>query len=333
MHEQFMNQFIMSLSERFSVEEIRIIREKMERVCYDYEISKRETEMEVYHSGLPKLVKTYLVNKKMEGLSDETLYNYGICLKLFFEEIQKTPEQVTANDIRLFLYRYQERKKISNRSLDKYRKNIGCFFQWALDEEYIDKNPARTIKSIKYEEKPRQALSQIELEYIRKGCVTAREKAIVEMLYSTGCRVSELTRLKKSDINWDNRTVHIFGKGNKHRISFLNAKAEVALKEYLAGRTDENDSIFVSERRPYSPIKKDAVEKIIKSISERAGDNVGKKITPHIFRHTTATIAIRNGMPVEDISKLLGHSKIDTTMIYAKTSMANVQMGHRKYII
>lgn len=333
MYEQFLNQLTMSLSERFSTEEIRIIREKLDLVSYDYDITKKETALEVYNFGIPMLVNAYLICKRTEGLSEATIYNYGTCLRLFFEEIHKAPEQVTANDIRVFLYQYQKRRGVSNRTLDKYRKNIGCFFKWAQEEEYIPKNPTKTIKAIRYEDKPRQALTQVELEHIRKGCVTLREKAVIEVLYSTGCRVSELTNLKKSDINWNDKSVHILGKGKKHRISFLNAKAEVALKEYLASRTDENDSIFVSVYRPHGPIKKDAVERILQSISQRVVDNVDKKVTPHILRHTTATIAIQNGMPVEDISKLLGHSQLDTTMIYAKNSMANVQAGHRKYIV
>lgn len=332
MYEQFKNQFIMSISDTFTAEELNIISMRLNMVAYDYEIKKKETSVVVYNSEMPTLVKTYLVCKKIEGLSEQTLYNYGNFLRIFFMELQKSPEQVTTNDIRVFLYRYQESKKISNRTLDKYREYICRFYQWAYDEEYLDKNPVRSIKPIKYEVKPRQALSQIELEYIRRACRTLREKAIIEVLYSTGCRVSELAHLKKSDIDWNEKSVHLLGKGNKHRTSFLNAKAEVAIKEYLNSRTDEGDSLFVSEKKPHRPIKKDALEKIVRNISMRTDGCVEKKVTPHILRHTTATTAMRNGMPVEDISKLLGHSRIDTTMIYAKTSIANVQAGHKKYI-
>lgn len=333
MYEQFKNQFIMLISETFSVEEIQFISKQLDIAVYDYDITKKETSVVVYNSELPKLVKTYLVCKKLEGLSDQTLYNYGHYLKLFFFDLQKSPEQVTANDVRVFLCQYQEKKKVSNRTLDKYREYICHFYQWASNEDYIEKNPVRALKPIKYEIKPRQALNQIELEYIRKACITLKEKAIIEVLYSTGCRVSELARLKKSDIDWNDKSIHLFGKGNKHRFSFINAKAEVAIKDYLVTRTDENDSLFVSDRRPYNPIKKDALEKIVRNISRRTVGKVDKRVTPHVLRHTTATTAIRNGMPVEDISKLLGHSKIDTTMIYAKTSLANVQAGHKKYIV
>lgn len=333
MYEQFKNQFIMLLADSFSADDLATITKSLDIAAYSYDIMKKETSITVYNSEMPELVKTYLVCKKIEGLAEGTLYNYGRCLKIFFQELQKTPEQVTTNDIRIFLYRYQEQRGVTNRTLDKCRENISHFYEWACDEEYLEKNPARNVKPIKFEVKPRQALSQIELEYIRKACGTLKEKAIIEVLYSTGCRVSELAHLKKTDIDWNDKSVHLFGKGNKHRTSFLNAKAEVAIKEYLASRTDGNESLFVSDRKPYNPIKKEALEKIVRNISRRAGEKVDKKVTPHVLRHTTATTAIRNGMPVEDIRELLGHSRIDTTMIYAKTSLANVQAGHKKYIV
>lgn len=218
-------------------------------------------------------------------------------------------------------------------SVHKYREYISRFYQWACDEEYINKNPTKNIKPIKYEIKPRQALSQMELEYIRMACTSVREKAIIEFLYSTGCRVSELSIVKKCDIDWNNKSVHLFGKGNKHRISFLNAKAEVAIKEYLNERNDHNEYLFVSERKPHNQLKKPGIEKIVRNISRKASVNISKHVKPHVLRHTTATTAIQNGMPIEDISKLLGHSKIDTTMIYAHTSIEHVQLEHKKYII
>lgn len=333
MYEQFKHQVIISLSSRFSLEDLKLISKSLDIAAYDYEFSKKETSVAIYNSELPEMAKTFLVCKKIEGLSEQTLYNYGIILKNFFFELQKSPEQINTNDIRVYLYRYQEQRKITNRSLDKIRQALCSFFQWASGEGYLQSNPMNTIKKIKYEKKQRTSLSQIELEYIRESCVTLKEKAIVEFLYSTGCRVSELAAVKENDIDWDKKTVILFGKGSKYRKSYLNAKAEFSLKKYLESRTDTNAYLFVSDRKPHNQMHKAGLEKIVREISKRITVDIGKDITPHIFRHTTATTAINNGMPFQEVSELLGHADISTTMIYAHTSTENVQSNHRKYVI
>ena len=193
-------------------------------------------------------------------------------------EVRKQPQFITANEIRKFLYEYQEQKGVSYRTIDKYREYITRFFTWAHDEGYIPNNPARNIAAIKYEEKPREALTQVELEYLRMACETLRERAIIEFLYSTGARVSELAVIKKNDINWYEKSVHLFGKGRKHRISFLNAKAEVALIKYLESRNDECEYLFVTMKRPYRNLSKDGIEKIVRNIARRVSDNRSKCI-------------------------------------------------------
>lgn len=333
MYEKFKNQFALSLSSVYSKEDIETILRKLDTVSYNFDIFQKETSVTVYNSELPDMVKTYLVCKKVEGMADGTLYNYGHALQNFFEFIQKSPEQIVPNDIRVYLYRYQETKEISNRSLDKIRQTIGSFFNWANCEGYIERNPSLTIKPIKFEKKERQPMSQIELEYLRKACNTLRDKAIIEFLYSTGCRVSELCGVKKSDIDWNKKSVRLFGKGKKFRTSFINAKAEVSLLAYLETRIDSNEYLFVSERKPHGQLKKDAIEKVVRQIAERTSEYIQKPISPHILRHTFATTALNNGMPVEDISRLLGHSRIDTTLIYAKTSYENIQARHNKYVV
>ena len=332
MYEHFKNEFLVQIQDHFEQEQLRVIMNCLDVASCNYEFSKKQTDIIEYGSIVPELVKTYIVCKKIDGLSDQTLYNYHMHLKNFFAYTRKIPESITSNDIRVYLYKYQEVHGITNRSLDKIRQVISGFFQWAQDEEYILKNPAKSIHQIKYESKPRKALSQIELEYIRRACKTLRETAMIEVLYSTGCRVSELSVLKIADVDFVDKKVHLFGKGKKHRYSYLNAKTEVALKEYINSRKDCCEYLFVTEKKPIKNLNKEAIEKIVRNISKRIfGDQ--KKITPHIFRHTTATTAMKNGMPIQSIQIMLGHSRIDTTMIYAHTDESLVKYEHEKSVI
>jgi len=332
MYEQMRNDFLVALSSEEKVDITTTLR-ILDQVIMNYDVRLKEADLDTYEGELPEIAKTYLICKKMTGLSNGTLENYRIILNVFFKKVKKLPQFITANEIREFLYTYQEQKSVSHRTIDKYREYITRFFAWAYNEGYISDNPARNIAAIKYEEKPREALTQVELEYLRMACETVRERAIIEFLYSTGARVSELIVIKKSDVNWYEKSVHLFGKGRKHRISFLNAKAEVALIKYLESRDDDCEYLFVSMKKPYQNLSKDGIEKIVRNIAHRASNNIGKHITPHILRHTTATMALQSGMPIADISKLLGHESIDTTMIYAKSSIEDVRSGHKKHII
>lgn len=175
-------------------------------------------------------------------------------------------------------------------------------------------------------------MSQLDLEKVRLACRTKREKAIVEMLYSTGCRVTELERLNISDVNFETKEVTLFGKGSKHRTSYLNAKAEVALKDYLSSRTDDNPALFVYDRKPYGRLKKAGIEFIIRKMMERTS-GVTTHVTPHIFRHTTATTALDRGMSIVDVSRLLGHTRVETTMEYITTNSDSVKNNHHNCIV
>lgn len=334
MYEHLRNQFMAAAhDENIPVESLEAAVRILDTVAEHYDIKPRETALAPYTGGLPEIVKIYLVCKRIEGLAEQTLTTYMRHLRLFFESMMKPLPEITANDIRIYLYRYQKERGCSDRSLDKYRGYFFSFFSWATDEGYLERNPMKTIPPIKYEKKPRQHLTQLELEYLRCVCRTPREKAIVEILYSTGCRVAELAAIKLGDINWNAKSVHLFGKGKKHRTSFINAKAEVAARAYLATRNDDCPYLIVSERKPYRPLKTAAIQKVIRKIAKRASDQIPKPVTPHVLRHTTATTAMQNGMPIIDISRLLGHEKVDTTMIYAHIATDDVQAGHRRHVI
>lgn len=335
MYEQFKNDFIYNLEKEteFNLEQVELIMKCLNKTAYNYDFKTKETQLMLYNNELPKLAEMFIVSKKIEGYAKGTLYNYTRFLTKFFFEVKKAPEQVETNDIRVYLYKYQEERGISNRSLEKIRGSLASFYKWMCVEGYIEKNPMTPIKQIKYEKKEKKSLEQIELEYLRKSCKTEKEKAIVEFLYITGCRVSELCGVKLTDINFDKKTVIVLGKGIKYRTVMLNAKSIVTLESYMKVRKGNSDFLFVSDRYPYEPMHVCGIQKIIKLLCERTSKERMIYVTPHILRHTMATTARKSGMPIENISKLLGHSNINTTLIYAKTNNDEIRVDHEKYIV
>lgn len=311
---------------------LRCVMGIVDRIGGEYDVERRCTAMVPIEMTSQRILLEYLACKSLEGFSKETLSNYRTSLSKFLFAAKKPVDEIVPNDIRAYLCHYQSIRGVSNRTLDKLRTTIAGFFHWALAEGKINRDPSEAIKPIKFVVKPKPSLSQLNLEYVRKQLGDKREHAIVELLYSTGCRVSELCGMKRGDVNWDNATVQVFGKGGKYRTAFLNAKAIVALTDYLAVRTDSSEYLFVSERRPYGQLKRAAVEKIIRSISDRAFHLTGIHITPHIFRHTTISTALRNGMPLQNVSKMVGHAEVRTTMYYAKIDTSDVQHDHMRYV-
>lgn len=332
MREMLKNDLLGILDKAVDVETLQALESRIDIVLHNYEVTERKTDLIVYDTDIPETVEIYIVAKKISGLAEGSLNQYLIVLRDFFRTIRKKPGDITTNDIRVYLYRYQERHGISDRTLAGKRTVICGFFNWLTAEGYIVKNPALNVKPIKYERIHKKAMSQMDLEKIRLACNNKRELAIVEMLYSSGCRVTELERLNISDINFETKEISLFGKGNKHRTSYLNAKAEVALKDYLSSRVDNNVALFVYDKRPYGRLRKAGIENIIKKIMSRVPD-ASTHVTPHVFRHTTATIAIDRGMNIVDVSKLLGHERIETTMEYITSNNNQIKTEHTNCII
>lgn len=331
MNEQFVNEFVASVSSNFDEDTLRKIFKKLTVFVNGYEIKPVETSAALYVDYIPECYQTYFVTRKIEGMSMKSLEMYDLYLKDFFRQVHKPFKAITTNDIRVYLYNVQTQRGISNRSLDCRRTVINAFFEWCCNEEYINRNPCRNIKKIKFEEKERKPLSAIELEELRNACTSIRDKALVEFMYSTGCRVSEVVNMNKADVNFETKEVVLFGKGNKHRTAYLNAKAELALKSYLEIRTDDNESLFVSDRKPHKRLSKFGIEKRIGQLGELAG--IERRVFPHLIRHTTASDGLNRGMGIEEVQAILGHESIATTMIYAKVSKNNVKLHHTKCIV
>ena len=327
MYEHMRNALQMELMPQFTTTEIDKILTALDKIAADYTISERETALTVYQDEINKLVKIYLASKKLEGLSDKTIVMYANRLKIFFDHVQRKPEEVETNEIRTFLVLYQKEKDLSDRTLDKFRQILNAFFEWCVNEEYIPKNPCRNIKEIKWEVPPRKSLTRFQLERLRRSCKSKRDLAVVDVLYSTGCRVTELVNMKFADINGNE--IHIIGKGKKHNTVYLNTNAQISLDEYLKVRKGDSPYIFVTDRKPYRQLSVRSVQHMIGKLAAE----LGYFITPHILRHTFATLAVQNGMDITKVQKALGHSSVTTTQIYAETTQADVAIQHQKYVI
>ena len=329
MREDFVNEFISKLYNKVSDDILKSVSNELFLHVQNYDIQKRETSVGEYTGYLPECFKIYFVSRKIEGLSLKTLELYKMYLEDFFIKTNKEFEKITANDIRIYLYNTQKERNISNRTLDGRRAALHAFFEWSANEGYIGHNPCRNINKIKYERVPREPLSLIELEKIRISCKTIREKALIEFLYSSGCRVSELCIVKKSDINFEKGEVILLGKGNKHRKSYINERCSLYLNFYLESRCDESEYLFVSERKPHNCLKKEAVERIVRNLGKRS--NIGRPLHPHLFRNTLTTTLLTKSVPITNVQKILGHVNINTTMIYAKIDDEDVKNNHRKF--
>lgn len=289
------------------------------------------------------------MQKKAEGLSPQTIYIYRCMLEIFFRSVHKSPEYITANDIRDFLMDYQNHNKISNRTLDKYRGYICCYFTYLHDYGYISMNISKQVNPIKYEIKHKDILTPYEEELLREACKSRRESAMIEFLISTACRIGELVKVKLSDINWDNCTVLFHGKGNKQRIEFFNARCKISLIRYIEERETYGgeprhrsqpgdgmkcEYLFIYDRAPYMELASRAAEKIVRNIVSRVEEiSSTKYITAHRFRATTATACYEKGMSVYDISRLLGHKSVDTTInSYIQGSTEHVYAEYNRFM-
>lgn len=282
-----------------------------------------------YIASNHEIVQCFLSSKKLEGCSDKTLNYYNHTIQHMLDELKLSINSITTEDLRTYLSNYQDIHQVSKVTIDNMRRIFSSFFSWLEDEEYILKSPVRRIHRIKTSRVVKDVFSDEEIELLRKSCEYPRDLAIVDFLLSTGIRVGELVNLNISDIDFEKRQCVVLGKGNHQRVAYFDAKAKIHLQEYLNTRNDTTNALFVSLRKPHQRISIATVENRLKGIGKQAQV---PHVHPHKFRRTLATMAIDKGMPVEQVQKLLGHIRIDTTMHYAMVNENNVKNSHRKYI-
>lgn len=305
-----------------------VIKSKLVMILSNYEISKRTTEISVINEDdTSKYIRLFIINKRVAGRTERTVNHYKNELNRFFIEVQKSPVNVTSDDIKLYLAMKEVRDGSSKVYLQNMLRVISSFYQWMTKEEHISKNPMNKVDGIKIPKVKKHAFSEIEIELLRNKITDLRDKALLEVLLSTWCRVSEISNMNVEDIKSDN-SMEVLGKGQKMRKVYLNAKAIVAIDDYLKSRTDSNKALFVSKDKPYNRLKNSAIEIITRNYGKDCGI---ENCHPHRFRRTGATLALKRGMPIEQVSTILGHESIETTQIYLDISEDDVAMAHRKY--
>ena len=273
-------------------------------------------------------LQEFLDVKALEGCSKATIENYKFNLNKFLLGVGKDPTEIATQDIRKYLADYKRERGVSNTILDNMRRVFQSFFTWMHREGYIIKDPCAAVNKIRADKIIKNPYSDEEMELMREAAKNLREKAIIEVLYSTGMRIGELEKLNKDDIDFVNGKAIVFGKGAKEREVYFNVKAQLALKKYLENRNDTNEALFVGLQSPYNRLKVSTYEKILRELGGRCGVHCH----PHRFRRTCATILLNKGMPIQEVSKVLGHAKLETTMIYCEIDQQSVATNHKKYM-
>lgn len=321
MEEKLVN-ILNEMAEYLSIAQLKKLQEVLIKQLSDDKPQKETISNEDY-------LKMFLNAKRIEGCSDRTIQYYRVTVEHLLKNIITPIRKITTEEIREYLADYQKINNCSKVTVDNVRRNISSFFTWLEEEDYILKSPMRRIHKIKTKTVVKEVISDESIEKMRDHCKEKRDIAIIDLLYSTGIRVGELVNLNIEDLDLEQRECVVYGKGDKERKVYFDAKAKIHLEDYIQSRTDDNPALFVTLDAPHSRLKISGVEIRLRELGRELGYS---KIHPHKFRRTMATRAIDKGMPIEQVQKILGHSQIDTTMKYAIVNQTNVKTSHQKYI-
>ena len=305
-----------------SIAQMKKLQEVIVKAFAENEAVKENISNEEYLS-------MFLAAKQIEGCSARTIQYYKVTVEHMIRRIPLEIRKITTDDIREYLAEYQKMNSCGKVTVDNVRRNLSSFFSWLEEEDYILKSPMRRIHKIKTKQAVKEVITDEMIEQLRDHCKCKRDLAMIDLLYSTGIRVGELVGLNRTDINFGERECVVFGKGDKERRVYFDAKSKLHLQDYLKERVDDNPALFVTLDAPYERLKISGVEIRVRELGRKLNMD---KIHPHKFRRTMATRAIDKGMPIEQVQKILGHSQIDTTMQYAIVNQNNVKSAHRKYI-
>lgn len=310
------------MSEYLSIAQMKKLQEVIISTFAENEAVKKDISNDEF-------LEMYLAAKKIEGCSERTINYYRVTVEHLLSQINTSVRKITTEEMREYLANYQKRNNCSNVTIDNVRRNISSFFSWLEEEDYILKSPMKRIHKIRTKTVVKSTISDEGIEKLRDNCKEIRDLAMIDLLYSTGIRVGELVNLNIDDIDLEGRECVVYGKGDKERRVYFDAKAKVHLRQYIEGRTDRNEALFVTLDAPYDRLKISGVEIRLRQLGRKLEL---ERIYPHKFRRSMATRAIDKGMPIEQVQKILGHSQIDTTMQYAMVNQNNVKSSHQKYL-
>ncbi len=327
MKQQIITDVVQQMLPHLDNAQLKQLQKVLEHTLFDCEITKQD-EKETTNDN-PKLVDDFVAAKRIEGCSEKTLKYYRTTIDAMVTSVGKSIRHIQTEDLRSYLTDYQSKKQSSRVTIDNIRRILSSFFSWLEDEDHILKSPVRRIHKVKTACNIKETYTDEELEKMRDNCSELRDLAIIDMLASTGMRIGEMVLLNKADINFNERECVVFGKGDKERIVYFDARAKIHLQNYIDSRTDDNPALFVTLRSPHERIKIGGIETRLREMGKVLDI---EKVHPHKFRRTLATMAIDKGMPIEQLQQLLGHKRIDTTLQYAMVKQSNVKQAHRKYI-
>lgn len=330
MRELFVEKIINTVEDFLDNNQRIKLKEILTEICLNYQIERIEqTKKQEILKNNTDILNKFISSKEIEGCSTRTLNYYKDNIIKILDTINLPIDEITTEILRNYLADYKSNSKAGMVTIDNIRRILSSFFTWLENEDYIIKSPVRRIHKVKTTRKVKETLTDENLEKLRDTCSNVRDLAIFELLISTGMRVGEITRLNISDMNFQERSCIVLGKGNSEREVYFSAKSKMYIKKYLEMRTDNNEALFVSLIKPYNRLGISGIEILIRNLGKEANIN---KVHPHKFRRTMATMAIDKGMPIEQVQKLLSHIKIDTTMEYAMVNQSNVKNSHRKYV-
>ena len=326
MKQNLMNDVIQEMLPFLNNAQIEKLQEVLQHTLFNYKVVECENEKDQSEQNL---VDLFLAAKRIEGCSEKSLKYYQSTILALLDDLKKDVKHIVTDDIRTYLTEYQARKQSSKVTIDNIRRILSSFFSWLEDEDYILKSPVRRIHKVKTGTNIKETYTDEVLELMRDNCTELRDLAIIDMLASTGMRVGEMVLLNREDIDFNERECIVFGKGDKERIVYFDARTKIHLLNYLNSRDDDNPALFVSLQKPHNRLQISGIEVRLREYGKCLGIN---KVHPHKFRRTLATMAIDKGMPIEQLQQLLGHRRIDTTLQYAMVKQSNVKIAHRKYI-